>query len=69
MMLNIFSYASLLSVSLPWRDLYPDLLPVFKLGCFVYLLLSSLCIMYISPLSGMFCKYCLPECSLLFILL
>ena len=35
-MLNIFSYASWLSVCLLWRNVYLGLLPVFWLGCLFF---------------------------------
>ena len=53
-MLSIFSYACWPYVYLLWGDVYSGLLPIFHLGCWLFLLLSCkscLCILEIKPLS------------------
>ena len=35
------------SVYLPWRDVYLGLLPIFQLGCWLFLLLSCISCLYI----------------------
>ena len=53
-MLSIFSCASWPSVCLLWRNVYLGLLPIFGLGCFVFLILSCMSCLYIleiNPLS------------------
>jgi len=54
-MLNIFSCACWPSVYLPWRNVYSDLLPIFLLCCWLFLLLSYVSCLYIleiKPLSA-----------------
>ena len=53
-MLSLFSSASWPSVCLFWRNVYLGLLPIFGLGCLVFLILSSVSCSYIlemDPLS------------------
>ena len=53
-MWSIFSCVCWLSVYLPWRNIFSDLLPLFQLGCWIFLLLSCISCLYIleiKPLS------------------
>ena len=60
MILSIFSCNCWPSACLLWKNVYSDLLPIFKLDCFFFFLLScmtSLCILDISPLSDIWLTY------------
>ena len=65
--LSIFSYAYHPFVCLLWRNIYPNLLPIFSSVVFVLSYESSLCILDIRPLSDyMIYKTLLPFCGLSF---
>ena len=46
-MLRIFSCACWPSLYLPWRNVYLGLLPIFQLGCWLFLLSSCISCLYI----------------------
>ena len=46
-MMSIFSCAYWPSVCLFWRNVYLGLLPIFQLGCFIFLILSCMSCLYI----------------------
>ena len=46
-MMGIFSCARWSSVCLLWRNLYLDFLPIFHLGCLLFMLLSCMSCLYI----------------------
>ena len=50
-MLSFFSCACWPSVRLLWKNFYSDTLPIFKLDCFVFSLLSCECSLYLLDIS------------------
>ena len=51
--LNIFSCASWSSVCLLWKNVYSGLLPIFKIGLFVFLVMRYMVCLYILDISSL----------------